>query len=259
MSTLKKLAIEFLPRPLLMWGKKQYYAKVVPNFHEPEVDVIGEFVKSGDTALDLGANIGWYTCVLARLVGERGRVLAVEPIPDTFELLSSVVQKLRLGNVELHNCAVSEKDGSGVMELPRFDYGGTNFYMAHLVANKTTGDSMDTIVVPLRSLDAILSGQSLEKITFVKCDVEGHELSAIRGAAGLFSRCRPAMLIEVAGTAAIQDDPGNEFFTIMRGYGYEPYWYDGAKLRKRMPGHWSVNYFFLQPAHLKQVSHLFAN
>ncbi len=255
---LKKLAVRLLPKPLLMWGKRQYYVRAVPRFWEAEVEPITQIVKPGDVAIDLGANIGWYTCVLARLVGEEGKVLAVEPIPVTFELLSSVVERLGLRNVELFNCAVSDQIGTGIMELPKFEYGGTNFYMAHLITSGPDHAMKDRIEVPLRSLDSFVDGGKAAAVTFVKCDVEGHELAVIKGAEKFFRQSKPVMMIEVAGTAAMQDDPQNEFFSLMRFYGYEAYWFDGKHLRKRMTGHWSVNYFFLQSSHREQLGRLIA-
>lgn len=259
MQLLKRLVVGIMPKPLLMWGKKFYYAKVVPEFNEPDVRPISRFVKPGDTVFDLGANLGWYTCVLSRLVGPKGKVYAVEPIPETFEVLSFVVEKLGLQNVTLCNCAVSDQVGSGVMKLPLHDYGGTNFYMAHLVTGQGEEASPDLVEVPLQSLDGLLAGQVPESVSFIKCDVEGHEVGVLKGAKSFFQKAKPAMLIEVSGTAEVQDDPNNEFYSILCGYGYEAYWYDGGHLRKRTKGHWSVNYFFLQPSHLGKASDIVAS
>lgn len=256
MPFLKKLAWQLLPPPVLSWAKKQYYAYVVPKFWEAEVEPIKCFVRPGDSVIDLGANIGWYTTVLSRLVGEHGKVYAVEPIPGTFILLSSVIKKLGLMNVVPFNCAVSNSDGVAVMEIPKHEYGGGNYYMARIVSGKPSEPSSDKFEVPLRSLDSLLPGQLPERVTFVKCDVEGHELAVLKGASQFFERVKPAMMIEVSGTAEMQDAPDNEFYSIMNGYGYVPYWFDGRHLRRRMKGQWSVNYFFLRVDHLPQVSHL---
>jgi len=243
---------------MLLWGKRHYYAYVVPRFWEPDVEPIKCFVRPGDSAIDLGANIGWYTTVLSRLVGERGNVYAIEPIPETFCLLSAVVKILGLKNVELFNCAVSDKDGSAVMEIPKHGYGGPNFYMARIVGGQPVNPSLESAQVPLRSLDSLLPGRLAEAVTFVKCDVEGHELAVFKGAVKFFDTPKPAMMIEVTGTPEMQDAPNHEFHTIMKGYGYVPYWFDGKNLRKRVKGHWSANYFFLQATHLPQVAHLVA-
>lgn len=253
MSVVKKFLAAVLPKSWLIWGKKIYYPRVVRDFWEPELDAIKLFVSPGDVVIDLGANAGWYAAALAALVGPGGKVYAVEPIPETFELLSTVVDKLGLTNVEVFNCAVSDKDGSGVMELPKHEYGGTNFYMAHLVTPGAVAPNVDRCEVSLHSLDSLLRGKSYDRVTFVKCDVEGHELEVLRGAGNFFKNVRPAMMIEVAGTAASHDSPDNQFFSIMKGYGYAPYWYDGRNFHKRTTGHWSVNYFFLQEPHVQKA------
>jgi FkbM family methyltransferase len=258
MDFLKRLALMLLPAPILLWAKKQYYSYVVPKFWEPEVEPIKCFVRPGDSVLDLGANFGWYTATLSRMVGDTGRVYSVEPIPETFAVLSSVAESLGLKNAELFNCALSDHCGSAVMEVPKFAHGGKNFYMAHIVSGKSSDPSLESFEVPLRSLDSVLSGKKPERVTFVKCDVEGHELAVLKGAANFLACVKPAMLVEVTGTAEMQDAPDHEFHGMMRGFGYQPYWFDGKSLRKRVKGHSCVNYFFLQPEHIVQVAHLIA-
>ena len=63
-------------------------------------------VKPGDSVLDIGANVGWYTNHLSLLVGEPGKVYSIEPIPETFALLRAVVGELGLSNVESLNYAM---------------------------------------------------------------------------------------------------------------------------------------------------------
>jgi FkbM family methyltransferase len=256
MSILKRIAAQYLPKPILLWIKAIYYTREAPKFWEPDVEPLKCLIRPGDIVMDLGANTGEYTFILANLTGDRGRVYAVEPVPETFQILSEVVRKLGLRNVELFNCAVSETDGSVRMEIPLHQYGGKNFYMARIVSKQLSPNSLASFEVSCRSLDSLLLNRFMETVSFVKCDVEGHELAVLKGASQFFERNRPAMMIEVVGTAEVQDAPNNEFFLIMKGYGYKPYWFDGKNLRERTRGHWSVNYFFLQPSHIAEVSHL---
>lgn len=258
MSTLKRIAAQYLPKPILLWIKAIYYTREALKFWEPDVEPLKCLIRPGDIVVDLGANTGEYTFILANLTGDRGKVYAVEPVPETFQILSGVVRKLGLGNVELFNCAVSDMDGSVRMEIPLHQYGGENFYMARIVSKQSSPNSSASFEVSCRSLDSLLLNRFMETVSFVKCDVEGHELAVLKGASQFFEQVKPAMMIEVTGTAEMQDAPNNEFHTIMKGYGYVPYWFDGKNLRKRAKGHWSVNYFFLQAAHLPQVAHLVA-
>src|SRR5215467_419836 len=256
MSFIKKLAAQFLPRPWLLWLKAIYHTKEATKFWEPDADPIKCLIRPGDTVVDLGANYGEYTFLLANLTGEKGKVYAVEPVPETFQILSEVVRRLCLRNVELFNYAVSEKDGWASMDIPLHQYGGSNFYMARIVSKESSPNPLASFVVLCRSLDSLLLNRLATAVSFLKCDVEGHELAVLKGGSRFFERNKPAMMIEVAGTAEMQDSPNNEFFSIMKGYGYKPYWYDGKKLRERKRGQWSVNYFFLQPVHITELSHL---
>lgn len=258
MDFLKYMAVKFLPSPVLFFVKKHYYAYVIRSFWEPDAEPIKNLVKPGDFVIDLGANIGWYSNVLAGLVGKEGRVYSIEPIPDTFRLLSTIIKKLGLKNIQPLNYAISEKDGSAIMEIPLHGYGGKNFYMARIISRKESGGSAKQHTVSLRSLDSLFLDVA-DKVTFIKCDVEGHELAVIKGASGFFQKTKPAMFIEVGGSPEKSGSSASELFDILKQYGYSAYFYDGQKLQARFPGHWSVNYFFLQPAHLKQVSQMLKN
>ena len=90
-------------------------------------------------------------------------------------------------------------------------------------------------------------------ITFIKCDVEGHELSVIKGASQLLAKCRPAWLIEISGHLYDGGSPAGELFRYLRRHDYAPYWFNGQKLIKATPGDKSINYFFLHPSHLAQL------
>lgn len=258
MSLIKWLAVNFLPANVLFFIKKVYYTRTIQTFWEPDIEPIKRLVKPGDVAIDLGANIGWYSHVLANLVGKTGRVYSIEPIPDTFRLLSAVATAWRLKNVELLNVAVSDKDGSAVMEIPLHEYGGKNFYMAKIVSgSQSSSSSNKRYTVAVRSMDSLFQTIA-ERVSFIKCDVEGHELAAFKGAEKFLKVQKPAILLEVAGQLEKKGSPANELFEILQGYGYKPFIFNGKHLKERPTGHWSVNYFFLQPRHLSDLADMVA-
>ena len=81
------------------------------NKHElTEIEFLKQIIKNGDTVLDLGANIGVYTLIFAKLVGKSGHVFAFEPDPTNFEILSKNVVENKHENVTLVQKAVSEKN-----------------------------------------------------------------------------------------------------------------------------------------------------
>jgi FkbM family methyltransferase len=170
-------------------------------------------------------------------------VYSVEPIPLTFEILSNGVRKLSLNNVRLFNCGISDKDGSGIMEIPTYESGGENFYQARIIKEKKSDPSFRDCAVVLKSLDSLSSTK--KNVCFIKIDVEGHELEVIKGAKQLIERFMPPMLIEISGNPDEINTSASRLFGLLNEKGYSPYWYDGAKLNKRNHGDKSVNYFFL--------------
>jgi FkbM family methyltransferase len=159
------------------------------DFHggEPEFDLLHRFVEPGDWVLDLGANIGAYTVRLSALVGPEGRVLSVEPVPETFAILTANALLAPHRNVTLLNLAASDDVAVVSMEVPSFESGLENIYQASV----TTGDSgLRVVTAPVVSL------VGKHRVTFVKIDVEGHEAFVLRGIAEILRRDHPAVVIE---------------------------------------------------------------
>jgi FkbM family methyltransferase len=166
-----------------------------PRYHRanlPEYDRLADWVRPGDWAIDIGANIGVYTSRLAELVGPAGRVIAVEPVPETFSILANVVADRGLDQVTLLNAAVGETTQLVGMDIPRAA-GFDGYYLA------SVGPAAGGLNVLCLSLDALNLPQ---RVAFVKVDAEGHELPVLRGMAGLLRRDRPTLLVEVGSDAA---------------------------------------------------------
>jgi FkbM family methyltransferase len=169
---------------------------------EVEFDLLAQWVSPGDWVLDIGANIGHYTAKLSKLVGPAGRVMAFEPVPDTFELLAANMMRHRYRNVTLINMAVSDLTLEVGMNIPKFDSGLNNYYMANL----TTGAS--NLKVLTVSVDAL---RIEHPVGFVKIDAEGHELSVLKGMIGILTRDKPVLVIE---------DNSPEIAEFVESFGY---------------------------------------
>jgi FkbM family methyltransferase len=249
----KKLALRLLPDGVLHFAKKIHYAQVlrrVTESDEPDLKVLKFLVEPGQSVADIGANIGVYAKFLSERVGRSGQVISVEPIPSTFDILRSNVRKLGLSNVETKNYAISDEEGQAKMQVPKYESGGEDFYGARIEGG-VVNDSMRSFVVPTTTVDALLSGMS--RLHFIKCDVEGHELNCIRGAAKTIERFKPAWLIEISGDMSDEGSRSYRTSCILRDSGYEAFWFDGVKLRPRRPDTKSVNYFFLTRSHLENL------
>ena len=161
------------------------------------VEVLPNYIQRGSTVLDIGANVGLLAGRLQRIVGPSGRVLAFEPIPESFEILQNLWR--RYPNIETYNLALSDRDGTAEFLVPK---AGFNFPTAAVVSTAEqlpVGDPVGyrQLTLPVRRLDHLASELNLVDVSFVKCDVEGHELPVMRGAQTLLESQLPVISLEI--------------------------------------------------------------
>lgn len=144
--------------------------------------LVEHVLRPGMTAFDLGANVGYYTVMMARLVGESGRVYAVEPFPDSFRLLEGNIHRNRLRNVLVENVAIGASDGEEQLLLAE----KSNWHSLHAPQldpqvgwhAKYTRDFVGSIAIRTRSLATYLSGKG--PIQLLRMDLEGYETEILK-------------------------------------------------------------------------------
>ena len=205
-------------------------------------------IREGDHVVDVGASIGIYTKKLAQLVGHAGCVHSIEPIPEVFKILSANVQVFRLENVRGYNCCISDDSGMATMEIPIDQRGIENHYLARIVSS-SANQGFSQIQIPTKTLDELFS-EAETRISFIKIDTEGHELSCIRGAEGIIRKFMPSLLIEISGEPDVIESEAFHLFAFLNKLGYEPYFFNGINLCRRVVHlDRSTNYFFLGSRH----------
>jgi FkbM family methyltransferase len=174
--------------------------------YEPTISgVLSELIKPGDICLDIGANIGWYTTLFQKLVGNDGEVHAFEPVPPIFEHLKRNVRLNEApANVQLNKLALGDVEKNVSLHIfPNLPNGHAS------ISNFDRGDCE---VFPSRmvTLDYYLSKNRIENVNLVKIDIEGAELMMLMGASKLFHQNQlPIFEIEMA-------------LETTRGFGYLP-------------------------------------
>lgn len=157
------------------------------------------FVRSGDTVLDVGANVGAHAVFLSHLVGMRGRVLAFEPLPANIDALNQTIRRRgRFANVSIFPLAVGNPESANrtvTMKVPGEDLTQASLERQTMGSWEGKADVRE-FSVPLASLDALKTVQSLQHLEFVKIDVEGGELDVLRGASYTLSRHLPLIYCE---------------------------------------------------------------
>ena len=172
-----------------------------------------ELLREGDVAIDIGANLGYYTRPMARIVGAAGRVYAVEPVPVIFGVLRRNVDGM--DNVELFNCALGEQERDIEMANDSVASGGYFGTGRNFVSEGGAAADAITFTARMRRGSELFGG--LERIDFIKCDIEGYETVVMREMRPLIERHRPTVLIETGG--------GNRrrIVEMFRGMGYSAF------------------------------------
>lgn len=170
---------------------------------EDEMELLPHFVKAGDDVIDVGANFAYYTTRLAALC-PGGRVHAFEPIPSTFRTLRRIVKHFGLKNVDLHQAGVGEADAMLTFEVPLQELGTPSAGQAHLGGRDNRSleaqgqypfQRQQKVTCEVVALDQ--GRWKFPNLSFVKIDIEGAELYALRGMDRLLKAQRPVVLIEV--------------------------------------------------------------
>jgi FkbM family methyltransferase len=207
---------------------------------DPIFDFLKAFLQRGMVYVDVGANIGSHAINAARLVGGTGAVYAFEADPDTHRLLAENIRSNGLNNIILTQTCVS-------------DHVGTLSFYKHKDSAKSSivdrGEKLSA-TLPSNTLDNLIPDTT--KIDILKVDVEGAELSVLRGSTRIFSSAHPpsVVIIEVFDVRD-NTDKSEGIRQILEGYGYKFYLFDGDDLTP-LSGN-ALNAFAIHKSTLPQV------
>jgi FkbM family methyltransferase len=247
----KKMAVlgqRLLPATLRRMVRRRYYRGVVDGYRAEAWEWAGAirpWCTPGADAIDAGANVGYISKLLAEWVGPNGRVVSIEPVPDTFDVLQDGMRHRFGSRVTCVPRCLSDAPGEVTMVVPEYDgVGGENFYESRIAADPATAASGRAVTVQAETLDAIVARTGMVP-AFIKIDVEGHELAVVRGAEKTIRAGKPPLLIEVAGDP---DEPGTQaalLLATLMDWGYTPHTINHGVLKPRRSGDQSVDYLFL--------------
>ena len=190
-----------------------------------EITFVRQHVIPGSVAVDVGAHKGGYTYWLARGVGAAGHVYAFEPQPA---LAGKLRQSFDAGRVTVENAGVSDREGSMRLHIPTDGRPSPGASLETTGTATATGHSIEVRVVALDRYLGELPARG-RRVSFLKCDVEGHELNVFRGAEQLLRRDRPVLLFECEQRHH-GGRPIAEVFTYLEELGYSGRFFDGSRL-----------------------------
>jgi len=199
-----------------------------------EQELLAKVLKPGDTFYDIGANVGFYSTIAARLVGPNGHVYAFEPYGPSAQMAKRNADLNAFSNVTVIQTAIGSGEGTARLQTPEGQL-STHYRLAG-------GASQPTLEVPITSIDIYAGPHKLRGPNVVMVDVEGGEIDVLRGMLNTVRSYRPTIMCEVHWT-------GDAFRALFVGYlaelGYEASTYDGNPL----PTMTSRYHVLLRPGH----------
>lgn len=185
------------------------------EYEKQNVKLLREHLKPGSTFIDIGAHVGYHSLIASHLVGNTGRVICFEPNKESFKRLQMHLELNNAGNIAARNLAVSDKDAEAEFFVNPFNDGGHSLESFHGY------QPLRRTQVRSINLDDFLQKEfSGLPVSFIKIDVEGHQLNVLNGMTETINKWRPKMIIEVG-----ENDPGrNDTFRFLEEAGYNCIW-----------------------------------
>lgn len=200
---------EFLQAHLYLFG----------SYELPTVRFIRNVLKTGDTAFDVGAQIGYLTLAMSTASGGQIRVVSFEPESHNAERLRSNIALNPGVDVTIVEKAASNVEGVLRLYLSHDHNSGT-----HSTIPNGVNVSNEYIEIPSTTLDAYIAEHSISELKLVKIDVEGGELEVIRGAEKMLRNLRPIIIMELSDSLqAARGFTTVEFKNLMLTHQYQSY------------------------------------
>jgi FkbM family methyltransferase len=232
------------------------------TFEPGEVALLSALLRRVDAFVDVGANVGYYTCI-ARQVGRPA--IAIEPMPMNLRALYENLRANSWDDTEV--LALGASDHVGIETL--FGASSTG---ASLISNWARAPSLFKRTIPVSTLDTVLAGRFIDRRLLVKVDVEGHEYFTLRGASSLLQRAtKPIWLIEITFHQHHPDGSNPNFgatFEMLWKEGYAAFLLDDKTLQRiesvdierwqaqRQTETGAINYLFVPPDALSLLGDL---
>lgn len=189
------------------------------------IDFLTKSLKSGEVAIEVGANVGAHTLLMAKLTGNEGHIYAFEP---TDFALNKLRKNISL-NPKLQNITIrTELVTNGEMNLPKLDI------RSNWSIDGKDSNIANTIKNPKAiSIDDFALEVKLERLKLIKVDVDGYDFKVLQGAKSTISRFKPIIFCELCEYALNeQGDSIKDIFSMLTSIGYQVYLEDGTQVEE---------------------------
>ena len=237
------------------WRRNRTWAK-----HEPETPYLADLLSGAPVCLHVGASDGRHSYVMTQ-VAPKARIYAFEPSAFAYEVLKVGIAWNRMGKqVTAIHAAAAEKPGELLLVTPKKTSGRMGRAYAYVAETRPNGAArpdlddtgMDVETTPVITLDAFCEANGIDRVDFIRMDIEGAEQRALEGAQTILDRDRPHVLLEIHPPMlqARFGGSGAEVLEMFLSRGYRMFALNGDRLEERttlvedLP--WK-DYFFIHP------------
>lgn len=161
------------------------------TYEVPIQNIFAQHLKTGDVFYDIGSNVGFFSIIAAKLVGDKGKVYAFEPGSENAKSIRHNAQLNNFSQIEVIEKAVSSNSGQGQLLLATYAGGHA------LATADAPPDLAGEVTVDLVSIDDLIAQNKIEPPNFVKVDVEGAELDVLKGMTETIKTYQPTIIYEV--------------------------------------------------------------
>ncbi len=193
-------------------------------FEKEESRFISRTLRPGMHALDVGANVGIHAMRMAAAVGVRGRVSCFEPNPEVRFRLERNIALNAFTNIEVHPVGISEQTGKAILYVNDL----RDWNRSATMVRDPDAQSSIPVSVDVCQLDALFS---VEKVDFIKVDVDGLDLPVLRSAMKILATHRPVVLFEYSPHfLRLRGESWDDFADLFRQVRYEAFQLDGTRV-----------------------------
>ncbi len=186
------------------------------TYEVPIQKIFAQHLKTGDVFYDIGANVGFFSIIAAKLVGEGGKVYAFEPGSENAKSIRHNGELNNFNQIEVIEKAVSNTSGTGEFLLAKYSGGHA------LATADAPPDLAGKVTVNLVSIDDLIASEQIEPPNFVKIDVEGAELDVLKGMTQTIKTYQPSVIYEVDdGDRAAYERKYQELANFFESFNYQ--------------------------------------
>ena len=183
--------------------------------------LLSRYIDSEAVILDIGGHAGQYAKLFARMA-KHGQVYSFEPSGYSCSILRLAVRSNGFSNIHLIDKGLSDRPGSLILHTPLKDNGTFRYGLAHMGEIDRAGPYHHQ-EVPVTTIDRFVADEGLQRLDFIKMDVEGLEMRILKGGAQTIARHRPVMLLELVDQQLSQaGDSLEAAWELLESWRYRP-------------------------------------